>query len=143
MKKFVFTLQKLYEVKEKEEDAKRLELAALDKKLSELMDALQDSIDKFNGQKAQYAVKCRKGISTFDLKNYGDYFQFLMKEMKNIRELIARCEVEINLCRGELLKLINERKVLDRMRDEQKIEYNAEMNKFNEKEVEDFMQGRL
>ncbi len=143
MKKFVFTLQKLYEVKEKEEDAKRLELASLDKKLSQLMDALQDTIDNFNGQKAQYAVKSRKGMSAFDLKSYGDYFQFLMKEMKNIKELITRCEQEINVCRGELLKLINERKVLDRMRDDQKMEYNAEMAKFNEKEVEDFMQGRL
>lgn len=143
MKKFVFSLQRLYDVKESEEEQKRIELKELDKKLDGLRLRLQDTIDNFNGQKAKYTVKCKKGIHAFDLKNYGDYFRYLIGEIDVIHNLIMNCEAEIVACRQELLKLMNEQKVLDRMREEQLQQYNAEIAKFNEKEIEDFMQGKL
>jgi flagellar export protein FliJ len=143
MKRFVFTLQKLYDVKEAQEDEKRKELKGLDKKLDELAARLRRMADTFENQKRKYAAAGRRGLSVFDVKNYGDYFQFLIGEMAEVNGLILECEAEIDRCRQELLKLINEQKVLERMRGEQLEAYHAEIAKFNEKEIEDFMQGRL
>ena len=143
MKKFVFSLQKLYDVKESEEEQKRLELKELDKKLDELIHKLNQTVDIFNQQKKKHAIKCKQGIGAFELKSFGDYFQYLIGEIAQLNDFIVQCEEEIDICRQALLKLMNEKKVLDRMRDEQLEAYNVEIAKFNEKEIEDFMQGRL
>lgn len=143
MKKFVFTLQRLYEVKEREEEEKRLELGELDKEMEGYLTRLNQLMDSFEEQKKKYNEKCTQGINKIDLKNYGDFFDYLNREMLDQHQKIEECQKKIDVCRQELLKLINEQKVLDKMREEQLIEYNAELQKGFDKEIEDFMQGRM
>lgn len=143
MKKFVFTLQKLYDVKEIEEDQKRSELKELGKKLDSIMERLSQLHETYESQKEKYARDCKKGVSAFELQRYGDYFKFLNEEIVLHKHMKAECEAAIDVCRQEILRLINEKKVLDRMREEQYEAYMAELAKHTEREIEDFMQGRL
>lgn len=143
MKKFVFSLQKLQDFKENEEQQKRRELEELNKTLDGYKAVLYSLIQNFNKQKAQYDKKCREGIGCVDLKSFGDYFVFLNEEIKQQNILIANCEAKIEVCKGELVKLMNEQKVLDRMRGEQLAEYNVELQKDSEKSIEDFMQAKV
>ncbi|HBU12267.1 MAG TPA: hypothetical protein DEB31_05925 [Clostridiales bacterium] len=143
MKKFEFTLQRLQEVKEMEEEQKRAELSGLDKEMAGLLDHQGRLHEMFEAQTSEYNKECKRGIGKADLKSYGDYFEYLNEEMAAQQTLIEECQERINICRQELLKLINEQKVLERMKDEQLAEYNAELQKSFDKEIEDFMQGRL
>lgn len=142
MKKFVFSLHKLYGVKQSAERQKRLQLKELDKLLNEYKKDLNILEDTFAHQRRQYDKACKRGIGVFDLKNYGDYFLFLTEEMSRQKNLIVGCEAEVERCKQELIKLMNEQKVLNRMREEQLLEYNQELQKDSEKAIEDFMQAR-
>ena len=143
MKKFVFSLQKLYDVKQTEEEQKRKELKELGKKLDSIKDRLLSLKNTYDAQKAKHAEDCAKGISAAGLQRYGDYFKFLIEESSAQKKRKAECEAQMDVCRQELLKLINEQKVLARMKQEQYEAYMAELAKFNEKEIEDFIQGRI
>ncbi len=142
MKKFTFTLRKLYDVKQSEEKQKRIELKELNRTMQQYKKQRKESEDLFNGQQDIYRKKCKDGMSMLEVKFFGDYFQFLMKEMKKQDLLIEGCQKSIDDCTACLTKLLNEEKVLDRMYDEQYQEYLAELQKDNDKLIEDFMQAR-
>jgi len=143
MKRFVFTLQKLYDVKVSEEEQKRTELKELDDELKELQINLNVFTDSFDKQKREFEKKCEEGMNKDDLKNFGDYFHYLNGQIKQQEELIADCEERIEECRRQLLKLMNEQKVLDQMREDQLKAYNVDIQKSYDKEIEDFMQSRM
>jgi flagellar export protein FliJ len=110
MKKFVFTLQKLYDVKASEEEQKRIQLKELDKELEFLIKKLNDFRDSFDKQKREYKRKCEEGINKDDLKNFGDYFNYLNAQIKQQNGLILDCENRISVCRQELWKLMMSRR---------------------------------
>lgn len=143
MKKFVFTLQKLADVKATEEEQKRIELEELDRKLKEMRNKLNLLNDSFDKQKRDFEQRCEVGIGKDDLKNFGDYFNYLNDEIKRQQALVDEGEKATETCRTELLKLINEQKVLDQMREDQLKAYNEEVQKSFDKEIEDFMQSRM
>jgi len=143
MKKFVFSLQKLQDFKENEEKQKRKELEELNKTLDGYKAVLYSLTQNFSKQREQYDKKCKEGIGAIDLKSFGDYFVFLNNEIKQQNNLIANCEAKIEVCKNELVKLMNEQKVLDRMREEQLAEYHIEVQKDSEKSIEDFMQAKV
>jgi flagellar export protein FliJ len=143
MKKFVFTLQKLYDVKAAEEEQKRIELKDLDAELADLKNMLKVLTDSFDKQKREFERACEEGLHKDDLKNFGDYFNYLNERIMDQQNRIADCEERIETCRQQLLRLINEQKVLDQMRQDQLQEYNAEAQKSYDKEIEDFMQSRM
>lgn len=143
MKKFVFTLQKLADVKATEEEQKRIELEELDRKLKEDQNKLNLLNGSFDKQKRDFEQRCESGIGKDHLKNYGDYFNYLNNEIKRQQAAVEESEKATETCRTELLKLINEQKVLDQMREDQLKAYNEEVQKSFDKEIEDFMQSRM
>ena len=78
-----------------------------------------------------------------EVKQYGDYFQYLEREMREQDAAILRLEADMEACKKELIRLINEKNVLDRIRGEQIQEYRKEVQKNDDKMIEDFMQARL
>lgn len=143
MKKFVFTLQKLYDVKQSEEKQKRVELKELGRTLQAYKKQRKANQNVFNKQYAIYDKKCKTGLTMNEVKQYGDYFQYLEREMREQDAAIAKLETDIEICKKSLLRLINEENVLDRMREEQLQEYRKEVQKNDDKMIEDFIQARL
>lgn len=142
MKKFIFTLQKLYDVKQSEEKRKRTQLKELSRNLELYTKQLETCREMFNKQHKEYQGKCQAGMSMREVRQYGDYLQYLEKEMRRQKNIIASCQRSIDECRRELLKLINEQHVLERMREEQYQAYQKEVQKSDERMIEDFMQAR-
>lgn len=143
MKKFVFTLQKLYDVKVSEEKQQRTQLRELERNLENYRKQKQASRNLYDKEHAVYEKKCRTGMSMFEVQRYGDFFQYLEKEMRQQENIIQSCLKSIEDCRAKLVKLINEQQVLDRMREEQKADYMKEVAKDEDKTIEDFMQARI
>lgn len=143
MKKFVFSLQRLYDVKKLSEDQLLIEQEQINKKLNELQGQKDQMILRFKEEKESYEEDCRRGIHASGMQSYGEYFDFLMKAVKKQDVLIAACLQEKEKCTQQLLKLMNEIKVLDKIKEEQFSEYNKELQKNDDKMIEDFLCGRM
>jgi flagellar FliJ protein len=143
MKKFVFTLQRLYDVKKISEDQLLIEQDQINKRLNELQDKKDQMICRFNDEKESYHADCARGIHASGVQSYGEYFDFLMKAVKKQDGFISECLKEKERCTEQLLKLMNELKVLEKIKDEQFSEYNKELQKNDDKMLEDFLCGRM
>lgn len=143
MKKFVFTLQRLYDVKEMEEQQKQAQLRDLERNLHNYKMQKEANRKLYDREHAVYDKKCQTGMSMFEVQRYGDYFQYLEKEMRQQERVIQSIQSNIDACRDGLLKIINEKNVLDRMREDQLEEYKKEVAKDEDKTIEDFMQSRM
>ena len=142
MKRFRFTLQKLYDVKQSEEKRQRARLKELTQNLLNYSTQLKANRSIFDAQQSIYREKCKAGMEMREVRQFGDYLQYLEKEMRRQKNVIASCEKSIGECRSGLLKLINEQHVLERMREEQYIAYMKEVQKSDDRMIEDFMQAR-
>lgn len=143
MKKFVFSLQRLYEVKKISEDQLLIEQERISKKLRELQNRKDQMIRRFYNEKESFEEDCRRGIRASGMQSYGEYFEFLMKAVKKQDALITECLQEKEKCTQLLLTLMNEMKVLEKIKEEQFIEYNKELQKNDDKMLEDFLCGRM
>ena len=143
MKKFQFTLQKLYDVKVSEEKQMRTQLRELEQNLDNYIRQKQANRNLYDREHAIYQEKSKTGKSMFEVQRYGDFFQYLEKEMRQQENVIQACRHSIEQCRAALVKLINEQQVLDRMREDQYAEYKKEAAKEEDKVLEDFLQARV
>lgn len=143
MKKFTFSLQRLYDVKESEKKQKEAQLRDLERSLDNYRRQKEANRKLYDREHAVYDKKCRTGMSMFEVQRYGDYFQYLEKEMRQQERIIQSVQANIETCKQGIIKLINEEGVLDRMREEQYAEYRKEVAKDEDKTIEDFIQSRL
>jgi flagellar protein FliJ len=119
MKKFVFTLQRVYDVKKISEDQLLLQQEQINKKLNDLQNEKDQMIQKFYLEKESYQADCKKGIHAAHLQSYGEYFDFLMEATKKQDVLIGHCLQEKDKCTQLLVKIMNEMKVLEKIKGEQ------------------------
>ncbi len=143
MKKFHFTLQRLYEVKKISENQLMREQEQINKRLLDLQNEKNALVYKFSHERDLFGEDCKSGIRAQDMQSYGEYFDFLMDSLKKLEEKIQKCQAEKERCTQMLLKIINELKVLDKIKDEQFVEYNKELQKNDDKMLEDFLCGRM
>lgn len=143
MKKFVFTLQKLYEVKKITENQLMREQEQINKRLKDLQGDKSALVLKFASERDLYDEDCKRGIRAPEMQSYGEYFDFLMESLKKLEEKIQKCLAEKERCTQALLKIMNEIKVLDKIKEEQFMEYNKELQKNDDKMLEDFLCGRM
>lgn len=141
MKKFRFTLQTLYNVKSTEETEARTRLAEIIAERDKLNEQLEEIKRLYQQRSEEYHKECKRGISGTKVREYGRYFQYLGDERKKLEAMLRECELRLEQCQRVLLKLINEKKVLDRMRDEQLEEYKKEVRADEDKTLEDFISG--
>ena len=143
MRKFVFTLQKLYDVKSSAESEERNRLAGLLKEREAIERELEKNRSVYEQQMEAYIDDCRKGMNGVKLKGYGAYFDYLIADKKRVEGLRIQCEKRVSDCQKRLIKLMNEKRVLDRIRDEQLQEYRKEVQRDEEKALEDFMSAGM
>ena len=143
MKRFEFTLQKLYEVKKISENQLMREQEQIVKKLQDLENEKNALVFKFSNERDHYDEDCKKGIRAQNMQSYGEYFDFLMESLKKLDVKVRKCQADKEKCTQMLLKIINEIKVLEKIKQEQFIEYNKELQKNDDKMLEDFLCGRM
>ncbi len=84
MKKFVFTLEKVYSVKTMEENKERDKLLSMRKRRERMQRELHAGIEKYDAQKREYQQKSRTGMDGQTMQNYGNYFEYLLHELERI-----------------------------------------------------------
>lgn len=143
MKKFVFSLQQLYDVKTSEESDARNRLAGFLKERDRLEKLIAENKRRYDEQLETYSRECENGINGLKLRGYGEFFDYLLGERKRLQAYLSQCEQRVGECQARLLRLMNEKKVLDRMREEQLEEYRREVRRDEDKALEDFMSSGM
>ena len=127
MKKFRFRLEKVLRVKEIKEKAKMKEVAVINRKILSLTKEHQDNNIRSVNMTEKISSQ-RQGITnSTDLKRSLAYMEVLKKESTVIEVSIAMAKHDIDKKRKELLKINNDKKVIQKLKEIKLEQFNKEI----------------
>ncbi|MGF7185188.1 flagellar FliJ protein [Desulfitispora alkaliphila] len=133
--KFKFSLQRVLDLKEQEEQQVKLRLQIEQKKLlekQEQVEHLKDKIYKCLEQKKE------KRITTgFDLIQYHQYTGYLEQQMKNAQREVFEQERVIGRVQQELLKITREKQTFQKLKERQFAVFKQEQDKLEQQQIDE------
>ena len=140
MKKFVFTLQALFNYKLTIEKQQKAELRNAQIALRELQQEEQRLLEAYaeNEKSLEEALRKNKNVAAA-LSEHDAYFRYLRDALIEIRERIARAERIVAECQMRLIATMKEIKTYNKLRDAQYQEYLKEIQLEEEKEIGDLV----
>jgi len=140
MKKFVFTLQALYNYKQTVEKQQIAELRKAQQALRELQaeELRLELAYAENERSLTRALRENIDVATA-LSEHDAYFRFLRDALKEIRERIVKAEEYVALCQDKLMVTMKEIKTLKKLRSEQYYAYRKEVQAEEDKEMGDLV----
>ena len=119
MKKFVFSNEKYHGIKTNEYDTLKRKMQSVDKSIETVVALINELATRFEIERQSYIKACREGISVERIHSYHAFFPYLREEQKKAQLERQRLEEEKRKLREALIKLFNELKALEKMREEQ------------------------
>lgn len=134
MEAFNFQLQKVLDYKEKIEEKKKEEFVkalklqlAQEKELKHYIDTKNASKDYF------YDLK-----TSGDFQNFSRYIEFLDNKIEDSKYKLVKATEQLEIKKQELIKSTSDRKVLDKLKEKAKQDFDAESNRKEQKLNDDF-----
>lgn len=143
MKKFVFTLNALYEVKKTLRDKVQAEFAAAEAHYNSLLEKkrlLERTLDE---KTAEYEVKAKSGMTVADMQGYIIYFEEMQDQIKTADRDVEKALREATNKRNELVSVFKEIKVLEKLYEKQYGEFLKDLDKSETKAVEDILSFKV
>ena len=140
MKKFVFSLQPLFNYKQTVEKQQKAELSDAQQKLRDLLDEERRLMDAYaeNERSLVEALRDNNNISSA-LREHDAFFRYLRDALQELRERIAVAERVVRECQTRLIATMREIKTYNKLRAEQYQEYLKEVQSEEEKEIGDLV----
>jgi len=140
MKKFVFTLQALYDYKVSVEKNQKAELKKAQQALRDLIDEELRLLRAYadNELSLERALSRNEDVVSA-LSEHDAYFRFLRDALKEIRKRIAKAEEVVAQCQARLIITMKEIKTYKKLREEQFQEYMKEVQAEEDKEIGDLV----
>jgi len=140
MKKFVFSLQALYDYKLTVEKQQKADLKIAQHRLKELLAEEQRLLIAYaqNERSLEKALRDNLDIVTA-LSEHDAFFRYLRDALKEIRERIVRAEKLVAECQSRLMLTMREIKTYKKLRAEQYQDYMKEVQTEEEKEIGDLV----
>jgi flagellar biosynthesis chaperone FliJ len=136
MKRFVWRLQRVLEIKKKEEQKTRAELFELTERLAQARGELlarQKILDSIIEGLAQVNPKNRLGDQEFFLK----YSKVSLEQIKKLEDKVKLLETQQREKIVEVLKIRRFKEGLERLRAEAKMEFIRQQEKLEQKELDE------
>ena len=131
---FRFKLQRVLDLKLKQEDEKKNQIATL----MQAIKTKEDELEALSSEKKQKEFSLndnrKRGISILEIRNINQYLLFLDKKINTLRFEISSLESNLNQKRLEYLELQKERKTFEKLK-----EKDYEKYLYNEKKEEEKM----
>jgi len=140
MKKFVFSLQPLFNYKMTVEKQQKAELKKAQQALRELLEEelrLQNAYAE-NERSLERALRENTDV-TSALIEHDAYFRFLRDALKELKLRIIEAEQYVSECQTRLITTMKEIKTYTKLRDEQYQEYRKEVQSEEDKEMGDIV----
>ena len=131
---FRFKLQRLLDLKLKQEDEKKNQIATLMQAIKTKEDELEALISEKKQKEFSLNDNRKRGISILEIRNINQYLLFLDKKINTLRIEIRSMESNLNQKRQEYLELQKERKTFEKLK-----EKDYEKYLYNEKKEEEKM----
>jgi flagellar FliJ protein len=139
MKKFAFTLQSVLNVKRALEKQHLGELAACNIRIRGFEEKRRELIKRESGQHEEFRQKLEEGISSAELMMWRDA-NFAARERVDYQNtVIEQAEGERLRIEKRLMILMQERKILEKLREKQWEDYRAEERRAAAAEMTEFM----
>ena len=139
MKKFVFTLEKVRDLKLDEQKVIKLALENVDKRIRQVSVALENLEADIQRERDNYGEVCKTGTNAATLSSFSIYFKNSREKKAALNEQLRLLNIQRSKRVEQLVKNLNEVKVLDEKYDAQLKEYQAQARSEQEKEVENFV----
>ena len=131
---FRFKLQRVLDLKLKQEDEKKNQVATLMQAIKTKEDELEALISEKKQKEFSLNDNRKRGISILEIRNINQYLLFLDKKINTLRFEISSLESNLNQKRLEYLELQKERKTFEKLK-----EKDYEKYLYNEKKEEEKM----
>ncbi|WP_347450848.1 flagellar export protein FliJ [Acetoanaerobium noterae] len=131
---FRFKLQRVLDLKLKQEDEKKNQIATLIQAIKTKEDELEALISEKKQKEFSLNDNRKRGISILEIRNINQYLLFLDKKINTLRFEISSLESNLNQKRLEYLELQKERKTFEKLK-----EKDYEKYLYNEKKEEEKM----
>jgi len=140
MKKFVFSLQALFDYKLTVEKQQKAELRNAQQRLKELLAEEQRLLNAYAENERSLEKALRENVDVVAaLSEHDAYFRYLRDALNEIRERIVRAEKIVAECQARLIITMREIKTYRKLRSEQYQEYLKEVQTEEEKEIGDLV----
>lgn len=132
MAKFIFSLEAVLNVKSQQEENKKNELGkAIHKleaerhKLAQLESTRKEIIAEFNLKTKKTTIR--------KLIEFNEYLSLLKSNIGQQKERVNKAELNVDKIREELVKAVQERKILEKLKEKKYAEYLTEQKKLEQK----------
>ncbi|SHE35605.1 MULTISPECIES: flagellar export protein FliJ [Caloramator] len=130
---YKFKLEKLLELKCKREDSLKLEMSEYLNKIKIKKDHIENIKEKINFSKNN---KINSAFS-YDLKNYISYINYLESKLIEEQKNLIILENELEKIKEQLINATKERKVLENLKEKSYNEFLSELNKIENKIIDE------
>ncbi len=143
MKKFVFTLQTVLNVKETIEKQHKDAIAAIEMKLTRQHEDLHNMQTALTNAKQQLLEELQKGSNALIMATYRDYFELQKIRIENQQREITNTENEKARVRRLLMQAMQERKVLEKLKEKQRADYKIEVTREEERVISESLGSKV
>lgn len=139
MKKFVFSLEKVLNVKQQMLEVKKNEILQLQMKIKEIENEEDNIKLEFNDYDKRMKGELEKGTSPQNVMTYKVYFNSLIRREKELAKEKERYRELIRQQQEELVKLKSEISGLEKLKEKQRVEYDKLVRKTQERDIEEYI----
>jgi flagellar protein FliJ len=139
LSQFKFRLQRVLEVREKEEDEKKNRFAEITKKLQEehkRLDSLHSDMEEVKTRKNKLASQ---NIKVDQLLSYSYYMENLKQNIEKQHNIVEKSEKEMENARVELLEAAKDKQVLEKIKDKNFEDYKYGLKREEDKMTDQFV----
>lgn len=136
MPRFVFRLQSLLNVKKQLEDSRKNELAKAMRRLEKELEKMRGLENERRGCIEEFNHESQKGGAAGKLKRYASYIAILGERIWEQKENVNRAKNVVDKVREELVKIVQEREILEKLK-ENKYQAYLEEQARNEQRLND------
>lgn len=142
MKKFVFNLEKVLQVRLSEEKVQQKALFIAESKLNELIQEMTNLFDKKKQMAADLAESEKMGFDGRTRKIYSEFNEKTDKMIEVVRNRIKGAEKEVSKERVKLLEIVKKRKSLENIKEKREEEHYQEQLKEDNKFMDEIGIGK-
>jgi flagellar FliJ protein len=142
MKQFIFTLQPLYDMQENIEKQYKMQMSEIEAELGRRLGDLEVLNSNFAKMRNEYCSAVESGMQAVRVRDYGHFFDRLKAVIMLVQDKIVHLEKEKEKCLAKLVQARREKKLLDKVRESQYMEYMDGYKKEQYKKVDDLVSYR-
>ena len=139
MKKFVFELQTLRDMKKREEDFEKIQLKKIEERLSEMTAKLEKLDFELKGTKKSFAEEVNRVTKAPKLNQYNNYIKKLAEQIALQKEKIKAENLRKSECLDKIIEIQKEIKSLDKLKQKKYEQYLKDEKKEEEKIMDDII----